>query len=268
MTVTVPQGATPGRAAYLDVKYSCAAVPYTGYPRALAHWLRDHVYGDVGRLLDLGCGRGEHLAVFAATGFDVAGVDASPRAPELARGFDVRVADLERDPLPFPRGSFDFVYSKSVVEHLRDPVALLARACEALRPGGVAAVMTPSWAHTYWGPFYIDPTHVTPFTAPSLTTAFEMAGFTDVTVSHFYQLPAVWRVPALRLFARLVARLPLPYRPYQRAPWPARLNTLIRFSKEVMLLGVGRRPADALTTRGVGEPGCGSDVPVGMGPCA
>jgi SAM-dependent methyltransferase len=143
--------------------------------------------------------------------------------------------------LPFEPGSFDFVFSKSVVEHLHHPVRLLAKALEALKPGGIAVIMTPSWAHTYWGPFYIDHTHVTPFTGPSLLDAMTLAGFASVEVSHFYQLPFLWRYPFLKPLSWAIASLPLPYRPYKAAPWPEGFNKLIRFSKEVMLLAVGRR---------------------------
>jgi SAM-dependent methyltransferase len=218
----------------------------------LATWLRDEIFRASpsksgvsprpARLLDIGCGRGEHLAVFAELGFEVSGTDISPRAPELARGFDVAVADLEKEDLPFAPESFDFVFSKSVVEHLRNPDRLLTASFTALRPGGVAAVMTPSWAHNFWGPFYIDHTHVTPFTAPSLEQAMVLAGYEDVRVTHFYQLPFLWRWPALRVLAKLIAVLPLPFRPFRPAPWPDGLNKLIRFSNEVMLLAVGRKP--------------------------
>jgi len=228
--------------AYLGVTYSPERVPYGEYPYLLAQWLLKNVYRKPGRLLDLGCGRGEHLTAFARLGFDVAGVDISPRAPELAKGYHVEVADLERDALPFPPNSFDFAFSKSVIEHMHHPTCLLSRALEALRPGGTTVIMTPSWAHTYWGPFYIDHTHVTPFTAPSLAKALAMAGFESVTVSYFYQLPFLWHYPFLKPVAFVLAALPLPYRPYQAAPWPDGLNKLIRFSKEVMLLGVGQKP--------------------------
>ena len=228
--------------AYLDVTYSQERAPFGKYPLQLGKWLLDNVYRKPGRPLDLGCGRGEYLAVFAELGFEVAGVDVSPRAPELAKGFQVQVADLERDPLPFPANSFDFVFSKSVVEHVRRPERLLWSALEALRPGGAAVVMTPSWAHTYWGPFYIDHTHVTPFTAPSLADALNVTGFDSVDVSHFYQLPLLWRCPWMEPIVHVVAALPLPYRPYQSAPWPDGLNKLVRFSKEVMLLGVATKP--------------------------
>ena len=153
----------------------------------------------------------------------------------------MEVANLERDPLPFPSSSFDFVFSKSVVEHMRHPSSLLSNAMKALRPGGLAVIMTPSWAHTYWGPFYIDHTHVAPFTASSLAKALTMAGFESVTVSHFYQQPFLWRHPLLKPAVRALAALHLPYRPYRSAPWPDSLNKVIRFSQEVMLLGIGRK---------------------------
>ncbi len=230
------------QAAYLEVTYSQTRAPYGSYPVLLAQWLLKHVYRNPGRLLDLGCGRGEHLAAFAQLGFEVAGVDISPGAPELAKGFRVEVADLERERLPFESNSFDCVFSKSVVEHMHHPTSLLAAAFEALRPGGTAVVMTPSWAHTYWGPFYIDHTHVTPFTAASLADALEITGFESISASAFYQLPFLWRYPFLKPLVWFVAALPLAYRPYQSASWPNGMNKLIRFSKEVMLLGVAKKP--------------------------
>lgn len=227
---------------YLDVTYSPTRVPYGIYPYLLAQWLLKHVYKKAGVLIDLGCGRGEHLAAFARLGFDVAGVDISPYAKELANYYRAEVADLERDRLPFPANSFDFAFSKSVIEHMRHPTRLLSLAFEALRPGGTAVIMTPSWAHTYWGPFFVDHTHVTPFTAPSLADALSLVGFESVSVSYFYQLPFLWRYPFLKPFVWAVAALPLPYRPHTTAPWPEKVNKVIRFSKEVMLLGVAKRP--------------------------
>lgn len=228
--------------AYLDTTYSPEHVPYGEYPYLLAQWLLKNVYKKPGRLLDLGCGRGEHLAAFAQLGFDVTGIDISPQSPSLAAGYCVKVADLEQEPLPFAENSFDFIFSKSVVEHMHHPTALLSKALESLRPNGIAVIMTPSWAHTHWGPFYIDHTHVTPFTLPSLADALTITGFESVTSSYFYQLPFLWHYPYLKPVVRFIAALPIPYRPYQSAPWSDKVNKLIRFSKEVMLLGIGKKP--------------------------
>jgi SAM-dependent methyltransferase len=194
----------------------------------------------------MGCGRGDHLKIFSRLGFDVAGVDVSPGAPQYSVGYDIKVANLETDPLPFPKESFDFVFSKSVIEHMREPAQLMAKAFEALRPGGTAVIMTPSWEHTYWGPFYIDHTHVTPFTAPSMEDALKIVGFEDIRVENFYQLPFLWKRPFLKPFVKAIAMSPLSYRPYKKAPWSDSFNKLIRFSKEVMLLGVCKKAGCSL----------------------
>jgi len=236
-------GSVMERGEYLRVSYDPAKEPYTTYPARLSRYLCDSWFRGRGRILDIGCGRGEYLSAFQSLGYEVAGIDLSPAAPEFSPEHSIKVVNLELEPLPFPPGCFDHVFSKSVVEHLRNPDAFLARAFEALRPGGDAVIMTPSWRHTAWGPFYIDHTHVTPFTAPSLAQAMVLAGFEDVRVTHFRQLPAVWRMPVLNYFCQLIAALPIPFRPMDSfAPWPDALNKVIRFSNEVMLLAYAVKP--------------------------
>ncbi len=229
-------------AQYLDLTYSVDRAPASDYPSLLAAHLLERRYGRPGRLLDFGCGRGDALRAFAGLGFEAVGADVSPRARALSPGFEVVIVDPETSVLPLPDASFDGVFSKSVVEHMQSPIDLVRESWRVLRPGGVLVVMTPSWEHQAWGPFYIDHTHVTPFTAPALRDLLLLAGFEDVESAFFHQLPFVWRHPALRFVPGLVRRLPLPYRPYrEQAPWPESLNTLIRFSKEVMLLAAGRK---------------------------
>lgn len=129
-----------------------------------------------------------------------------------------------------------------MIEHIPKPLLFLERAIEVLAPNGLAIIMTPSWLHHGRGPFYLDHTHISPFTAPSLRDAMEMAGFKDVRVQHFRQLPILWKIPQLNFVASLIAALPLRYSPMHdmRWPWPTEVNKLIRFSNEVMLLDVGR----------------------------
>lgn len=231
------------RAAYLDLTYSETRAPRGTYPDRLARHLHETVYRRPGRLLDVGCGRGEFLAAFAGLGHAVAGVDISPRAPDLAPGHEVRVANLERENLPFEPRSFDFAFSKSVIEHVRDPLVFCEKVFDALAPGGTAIVMTPSWVHNAWGPFYVDHTHVTPFTAPSLEDVLTLAGFEVERVEHFMQLPLAWNRPAAYWALRGFARLSLPYRPMHKVGWPESMNKIIRFAREIMLLAVARKPA-------------------------
>jgi SAM-dependent methyltransferase len=237
---------------YLGVTYSPERAPKGDYPHRLAEWLLKRVYQKPGRILDMGCGRGDFLAAFEELGFDVAGIEISPQAKELNMRFQVEQGDLELEKSKFPPGSFDYVFSKSVIEHMRNPIGLFTNAIEVLRPGGIAVIMTPSWEHTHWGPFYIDHTHVTPFTSRSLEDAMAIAGFDSIKVEYFYQLPILWRWPLIRPIIWIISALPIGYRPYKKAIWPEQMNKFIRFSKEVMLLGVGKRPVDAETKEKMG----------------
>jgi len=91
------------------------------------------------RLLDAGCGTGMNLSALAGRGWEVFGVDASPRALAFAKrrgAFPLRRARIQS--LPFPDASFDLVYSMDVVYMLDRPEleAALAELRRVLRPGG------------------------------------------------------------------------------------------------------------------------------------
>ena len=223
---------------YLEVTYSQQRAPFGEYPLLLSRHLMDNFYHKTGRLLDIGSGRGDFLDAFSQLGYDVMGTDVSPSAVSDI----VRICNLECEDLPFDDNEFDFIFSKSVIEHLHSPHYFISGAFRVLKPGGIAVIMTPSWAHTYWGPFYIDHTHVTPYTIPSLTDVIQIAGFEKITAQYFYQLPVVWKNPCLKPIIRLFSALPFSYRPYEDANWPDSFNKLIRFSKEVMLLAVCKKP--------------------------
>jgi SAM-dependent methyltransferase len=229
---------------YLRLTYDLQRLPRTAYPKQLAAYLAGRFFARPGRLLDVGCGRGDFLSAFQDFGFVVAGADISPAAPELMPQHEVKVVDLENEALPYPPSSFDYVFSKSVLEHTRQPVEVLRRAYEALRPGGIAVIMVPSWETGYRGSFYVDHTHITPFTLPSLEDAVRLAGFEVVHGELFYQLPFLWTRPWMKPLVMLIAALPLRYRPMHKATWPEYINKLIWFSKEAMVLVVCRRPTE------------------------
>lgn len=227
---------------YLEVTYSTTRAPIGEYPAMLARHLMETAYMKTGKLLDIGSGRGDFLDAFSQLGYEVAGVDISPFSAARVGTYTIKTCNFECEPLPFPDNEFDFVFSKSVIEHLHSPHHLVSGAFQVLKPGGVAVIMTPSWAHTYWGPFYIDHTHVTPYTIPSLADVLQIAGFENISSRYFYQLPIVWKHPSLLPMVRLFSVLPLSYRPYENANWPDSFNKLIRFSKEVMLLAICQKP--------------------------
>lgn len=219
---------------YLAIKYSDRRAPRTHYPDRLVAHLTASVYGDCGSLLDLGCGRGDFSEAFVKAGFSVTAADIHDDRKAGALRVDLA------DPLPFPDAHFEHVFSKSVIEHLDDPLFALSEARRVLRTGGAAVILTPSWRHTGRDIFYSEYTHLRPFTRQSLHEALTLAGFTDVQTNYFWQLPVLWRMRWLRPLTLPPRLLRLPYRPLTDAPWPASVNRAIRFSREVMLIGIGR----------------------------
>ncbi|MBX9977177.1 MAG: class I SAM-dependent methyltransferase [Alphaproteobacteria bacterium] len=228
---------------YLEVSYNKEKLPLTSYPKKLATYIQGKFFSkkDHASFIDIGCGRGEFLTGFDELGFKVTGVDVSPAIHDLSHRFSVSQCDFENEPLSYPDNSFDFLLCKSVVEHLHYPEKLMDECFRILKPGGKAVFMCPSWIHTYWGPFYIDHTHVTPFTLPSLTQLLELSGFNVTYADHFVQLPILWKMPFLKILSDITALLPFRFRPLYKSSLPESVNKWVRFSKEKMLLVVGEK---------------------------
>lgn len=157
-------------------------------PRLRAERLLGELFKEpVASAADLGCGGGELLAEAAARrpGLRLCGVDASEAQLEENRRRDPTAlwvrADLDR-PAEFPPGldsSFDAVTASEVLEHLKDPRALLENARRLARPGGRLLLSTQS------GP--IGETeravgHLRHFTADEVRSLLVSAGWTPLAV--------------------------------------------------------------------------------------
>ena len=98
-----------------------------------------------GRLLDVGCGTGLFLAVARRRGWEVLGLDESVEATGHARtefGLDVLQGDFTD--LRRSGERFDLVTGWDIIEHTRDPIAVLKEVRACLAPGGVVALSTPN----------------------------------------------------------------------------------------------------------------------------
>jgi SAM-dependent methyltransferase len=104
-----------------------------------------------GRTLDIGCGEGRVGAALVERGYDVVGVDSSPRMVELAsEQHQAVVADAAE--LPFADSSFALVIAYMSLMNFDDLDGVVAEAARVLEAGGrlCAAVLHPLFAAGAW----------------------------------------------------------------------------------------------------------------------
>jgi SAM-dependent methyltransferase len=142
---SVDDSADPaGLVRYLDT----AATAESGMKQyaAAAHALRRPVRP----ILDLGCGAGHDLVLFAAAGLGVVGLDPSAVMAESARartaGVGTPILRGTGEALPFREAAFAGCRIERVLMHVDDPVVVLAEALRCLQPGGLITVFEPDWS--------------------------------------------------------------------------------------------------------------------------
>ena len=231
---------------YLETIYFIEEYGENKYPQKLCNYIYERYFKDYisknniknPRLLDIGSGKGNHLVGFSRLGIEVYGLDKRDECVQILKDFDIRECDIEKDKFPFEDNFFDFVFSKSVLEHVENTGNLLSESLRLLKPGGIAVNLTPdlkSQLKFFWD----DYTHVKAFTRKSLQNAMKINGFSNVECSYFLQLPFIWKCPFLKFITRIIGLLP------DSLKWKDKEESqprkLIRFSKEEMLLAVGAK---------------------------
>lgn len=232
---------------YLKVIYFEDEYSVDSYPQKLCNYIAEKYFSKQrggandfsGRLLDIGSGKGNHLVAFHRCNFEVDGMDKRKEYIEALKDFNIKECDIETECFPYKDNSFDWVFSKSVLEHVVNTDNFLRETLRVMKPGGRAVLMTPSWESQYKF-FWDDYTHVKAFTRKSLQNALKINGFVNVNCSMFMQLPFIWKHPWMSFLPKMLSILP------DSMKWKdneqSQPNKMIRFSKELMLLAVGEKP--------------------------
>ena len=120
--------------------------PYSSHSVILAH-VGD---GKGKRLLDVGSAQGVLAQRFTQRGFEVTCVEGSAELAALGKDKcqEMIVADLDK-PLPQLNGQFDVIVYGDILEHLRNPMEVLAGFNRSLRPEGQVIVSVPNVAHLW-----------------------------------------------------------------------------------------------------------------------
>jgi 2-polyprenyl-3-methyl-5-hydroxy-6-metoxy-1,4-benzoquinol methylase len=150
------------------------------------------------RVLEIGAGGGDTLLAARAAGVagEVHGVDIT-RLPDSHQGHpDITrflIADVEAENLPYAPETFDAVITADLLEHLRDPWAVMTKLSKLLKPGGLWVASIPNFRHytvlipvvlradfryQLAGP--LDRTHVRFFCKKNIAPLFEQAGLEPI----------------------------------------------------------------------------------------
>jgi SAM-dependent methyltransferase len=133
------------------------------------------------KILDVGTASGYLGKILRGKGHSVSGIEGDAAAAEKAKGHydSFQLADLESCEFPFRR-EFDYILFADVLEHLRDPAAVLRKCLPALKESGKIIISVPNVANfvvrlsllfgrfDYMDRGILDRTHLRFFTLRSL----------------------------------------------------------------------------------------------------
>jgi 2-polyprenyl-3-methyl-5-hydroxy-6-metoxy-1,4-benzoquinol methylase len=145
-----------------------------------------------GTLLDVGCGNGKYLLQMQQLGWSVKGVEFNEKAVGLCRSNELDVFQGDLLQANFSSNCFDAITAHHLIEHLPNPVEVIAEMARILKPGGQLLIRTPntnslarSWFRNNW---FADevPRHLVLFNPASLTRLAETSG---LQVEHITALP-------------------------------------------------------------------------------
>lgn len=151
------------------------------------------------KVFEIGCGRGEYLALMREAGVQACGIEYAEAAVQACRGAGLDVArGYIENGAPLPGAPYDAFFCLNFLEHMPDPGAVLRGVGANLAPAAVGLVEVPNFdmilRQRLFSEFISD--HLFYFTTDSLTNALRLNGY-DVLdcrpVWHDYILSATVR---------------------------------------------------------------------------
>jgi len=131
-----------------------------------------------GRFLDIGCGLGETVRIFAEHGWGAEGIDADPSTAATHREVVIKTRIGQFEDIA-PEGVYDIVHIAHAIYFITEPMAFMRKVRERLAPDGLFCVVLadflansdtalPGYVHTFFP------------TARSMRYALALAGFETV----------------------------------------------------------------------------------------
>jgi SAM-dependent methyltransferase len=144
------------------------------------------------------------------------------------------IHDLDDLPYPFEAGAFDEVVGRHVIEHVRDPMAVMCEIHRITRNGGIVRLVAPHWTNPDFATDLTHRNHLNSYSFRNLTE--DDAVFDFYTDVRFRQRPPrvtllnVWKCTGLEYLVNLDRRYPAMR--FLRKFWEQYLNAIAR-GKEI-----------------------------------
>jgi 2-polyprenyl-6-hydroxyphenyl methylase/3-demethylubiquinone-9 3-methyltransferase len=168
--------------------------------------IKKHASVDKGAtILEIGCGRGDHLLALVEAGLHGVGIDLSPAMIRAARA-RVRSSRLEgraffleanaEDLSCLKEDSFDVALAVGAFEHMVDKPAVLKSLFRVLKPGGCFICLSPNGAFLWYSRLAprlgINTKHLASdifLSRPEFGRLLRRAGFSDPSVAYWRFIP-------------------------------------------------------------------------------
>src|SRR5688572_16410271 len=195
----------------LSHKYVGFEDAFRGSSEDIQRRLRDYIpiFAGASDVLDIGCGRGEFLALLRESGVTARGIDLNDAMVAVCRekGFDATKADALSYLRGVPPGSLGGLFAAQVVEHLEPAylTRLLESAFEALRPGApiVLETINPACWFAFFESYIRDITHVRPLHPDTLKFLLIASGFQQIEIRYRAPYPEHDKLQPLPVSAAL-----------------------------------------------------------------
>jgi len=155
----------------------------------------ENLLGGPGRVLEIGCGRGQFLEAALERGWQASGQEFAESTIEILKG-TVPQAELAHgvfpEECPYPTEAFDLIHLNHVLEHFFDPLAALRRIWTLLKPEGILYCEVPRQSalqnklsnaigrKDFAVHFFLE--HICYFDKPSMIAALRASDFTPISL--------------------------------------------------------------------------------------
>lgn len=123
-------------------------------------WMEKHLPKTAGSVLEVGCFPGRYLAVCGNLGYELNGVDLTPRVdtdmPAWLTKSGYRVGQCSRSDFfaMDENRKFDVVYSNGFIEHFKNWDEVLLKHARLVKPGGVLMITVPNFTGAFQNWFH------------------------------------------------------------------------------------------------------------------